>query len=201
MIEFVRGEVHQLAATHIVVDLGGMGVRVQATPATIADLRTGDTRTIPASLVVREDSWTLFGFQDAEEREIFETVQSVSGVGPRTALALVGTLTAEGLRQAVAAEDERALMKVPGIGKKGAQRILLELADRIGAPSPGEPVPSGPASDESIRQAVSSGLVSLGWSNREAESALKSIAQEQPELLATGPVAVALRAALQELQR
>lgn len=200
MIEFVRGEVHQVAATHVVVDLGGMGVRVQATPGTIADLRTGDTRTIPASLVVREDSWTLFGFKDAEEREIFETVQSVSGVGPRTALALVGTLTAEGLRQAVATEDERALMKVPGIGKKGAQRILLELADRIGAPSSPQPVPSA-ATDKSVRQAVSSGLVSLGWSAREAETALKSIAQEQPELLATGPVAVALRAALRELQR
>ena len=200
MIEFVRGEVHQVAATHVVVDLGGMGVRVQATPGTIADLRAGDTRTIPASLVVREDSWTLFGFADAEEREIFETVQSVSGVGPRTALALVGTLTAEGLRQAVAAEDERALMKVPGIGKKGAQRILLELADRIGAPSSAEPAQVATA-DESVRQAVSSGLVSLGWSSREAETALKSVAQDQPELLATGPVAVALRAALRELQR
>jgi Holliday junction DNA helicase RuvA len=200
MIEFVRGEVHQVAATHVVVDLGGMGVRVQATPGTIADLRTGDTRTIPASLVVREDSWTLFGFADAEEREIFETVQSVSGVGPRTALALVGTLTAEGLRQAVATEDERALMKVPGIGKKGAQRILLELADRIGAPSSAEPAQVATA-DESVRQAVSSGLVSLGWSSREAETALKSVAQDQPELLASGPVAVALRAALRELQR
>ncbi len=200
MIEFVRGEVHQVAATHVVVDLGGMGVRVQATPGTIADLRAGDTRTIPASLVVREDSWTLFGFADAEEREIFETVQSVSGVGPRTALALVGTLTAEGLRQAVATEDERALMKVPGIGKKGAQRILLELADRIGAPSSAEPAQVATA-DESVRQAVSSGLVSLGWSSREAETALKSVAQDQPELLATGPVAVALRAALRELQR
>jgi Holliday junction DNA helicase RuvA len=200
MIEFVRGEVHQVAATHVVVDLGGMGVRVQATPGTIADLRAGDTRTIPASLVVREDSWTLFGFADAEEREIFETVQSVSGVGPRTALALVGTLTAEGLRQAVATEDECALMKVPGIGKKGAQRILLELADRIGAPSSAEPAQVATA-DESVRQAVSSGLVSLGWSSREAETALKSVAQDQPELLATGPVAVALRAALRELQR
>lgn len=200
MIEFVRGEVHQVAATHVVVDLGGMGVRVQATPGTIADLRAGDTRTIPASLVVREDSWTLFGFADAEEREIFETVQSVSGVGPRTALALVGTLTAEGLRQAVANEDERALMKVPGIGKKGAQRILLELADRVGAPSSAEPAQVASA-DESVRQVVESGLVSLGWSNREAETALKSVAQDQPELLASGPVAVALRAALRELQR
>ncbi|MCH9718534.1 MAG: Holliday junction branch migration protein RuvA [Actinomycetia bacterium] len=200
MIEFVRGEVHQVAATHVVVDLGGMGVRVQATPGTIADLRAGDTRTIPASLVVREDSWTLFGFADAEEREIFETVQSVSGVGPRTALALVGTLTAEGLRQAVANEDERALMKVPGIGKKGAQRILLELADRVGAPSSAE-LAQVASADESVRQVVESGLVSLGWSNREAETALKSVAQDQPELLASGPVAVALRAALRELQR
>lgn len=200
MIEFVRGEINQLAATHVVVDMGGLGVRLEATPGTIAELRTGDTRQIPASLVVREDAWTLYGFQDREEREIFETVQSVSGVGPRTALALVGTLTGEGLRQAVSSGDEKALMQVPGIGKKGAQRILLELADRIGPPSE---VSTGPthAPDSGVREAIASGLVSLGWSSRDADAAIKEIGQRDPELLNKGPVAVALRAALRELQR
>ncbi len=200
MIEFVRGEVSQLAATHVVVDMGGVGIRLEATPGTIADLRTGDTRQIPASLVIREDAWTLYGFQDREEREIFETVQSVSGVGPRTALALVGTLAAEGLRQAVSTGDERALMKVPGIGKKGAQRILLELAERIGPPANQQAGDSlGP--DNGVREAVSSGLVSLGWSTRDAEAAIREISQREPDLLNKGPVAVALRAALRELQR
>jgi Holliday junction DNA helicase RuvA len=201
MIEFIRGEVRGVAATHIVVDVGGLGLRVQATPGTIADVSPGESRQIPASLVIREDAWTLFGFADTDERELFETVQSVTGVGPRTALALVGTLTADGLRRAVAAGDERALMKVPGIGKKGAQRILLELADRIAAPAGPAPAPAAARVGQDVRAAVASGLVSLGWSAREADTALRAIGERNPELLANGPVAAALRAALRELQR
>lgn len=200
MIDFVRGEVRQVTTTHVVVDVGGMGLRLQATPGTIAEVRVGETRQIPSSLVVREDSWTLFGFSDADEREIFDTVQTVSGVGPRTALALVGTLTAEGLRQAVANSDEAALMKVPGIGKKGAQRILLELADRIGPPV-GSTSGGGRAEESPVREAVASGLVSLGWSVKEADAALRAVAERQPDLLSSGPVPTALRAALRELQR
>jgi Holliday junction DNA helicase RuvA len=200
MIEFIRGEIRQVAATHVVVDVGGMGLRVQATPGTIADLSVGEQRQIPAALVVREDAWTMYGFLDVDEREVFDSVQQVSGVGPRTALALVGTLTADGLRRAVAARDESALMKVPGIGKKGAQRILLELADRIGPPQ-ASAAPAGPAADSGVREAVSSGLMSLGWSAKEAEAAVSAVGASQPDLLAGGPVAVALRAALRELQR
>ncbi len=200
MIDFIRGDVRQVAATHIVVDVGGMGLRLQATPATIAELREGETRQFPASLMVREDAWTLYGFADNDEREVFETVQSVSGVGPRTALALVGTLTADGLRRAVAADDEASLMKVPGIGRKGAQRILLELADRIGAPVAGAPDAGAHAGGE-LHRAVASGLESLGWSAKEAEAAVRAVAEKQPELMASGTVAVALRAALRELQR
>lgn len=200
MIDFVRGEVRQVAATHIVVEVGGLGLRLQATPGTIAELRVGETRQIPSSLVVREDSWTLFGFTDADERELFDTVQTVSGVGPRTALALVGTLTAEGLRRAVAGSDEAALMKVPGIGKKGAQRILLELADRIGAPTGSVADAERPAVSP-VREAVASGLMSLGWSAKESEAAVRAVAEQQPELLNSGPVPTALRAALRELQR
>ena len=121
-------------------------------------------------------------------------------MGPRTALALVGTLTGEGLRQAVSSGDEKALMQVPGIGKKGAQRILLELADRIGPPSEASSGQSH-APDSGVREAVASGLVSLGWSSRDADSAIQEIGQRDPELLNKGPVAVALRAALRELQR
>jgi len=201
MIDFIRGEVRGVAATHIVVEVGGLGLRVQATPGTIAQVTLGESRQIPASLVIREDTWTLFGFADADERELFETVQSVSGVGPRTALALVGTLTADGLRRAVATGDERALMKVPGIGKKGAQRILLELADRIAAPTGPGPAAAPAAHGPDVRSAVASGLVSLGWSSREADAAVRAIAERDPELLANGPVAAALRAALRELQR
>lgn len=140
MIDFIRGQVQRVAESHVVVDVGGIGIRVEATPATVAELAGADIRQVPTSLVIREDSWTIYGFADTDERDVFDLVQTVSGVGPRTAQALVATLTPDGLRRAINQQDVTALMKVPGIGRKGAQRIILELTDRLGAPAtPTEP--------------------------------------------------------------
>lgn len=198
MIDYVRGTVGRRAEGHIVIDVGGLGIRVEAAPATVAALTPGDTHEVPTSLVIREDSWTLYGFADVDEREVFELVQTVSGIGPRTAQALVATLTADGLRQAVHRQDANTVMTVPGIGRKGAQRILLELADRLGPPlsnTPDTPASEAPAS---WHDDVITGLVGLGWSPREAEGAVNTVRGQVPE---DADVSVVLKAALRELKR
>lgn len=202
MIDYVRGSVARLAEGHVVVDVGGVGLRLEAAPATVAALQIGDHRELPTSLVIREDSWTLYGFADSDEREVFELVQTISGIGPRTAQALVATLTPDGLRAAVQRQDVNALVRVPGIGRKGAQRILLELADRLGPPvrppagaanADAAPSRAAGAHDDAL-----SGLVSLGWSQREAETALRAVADHvEPD----AGVATLLKAALGELRR
>ena len=201
MIEYVRGTVGRQAEDHVVIDVGGIGIRVEAAPATVAALAAGSEQQVPTSLVIREESWTLYGFTDDDEREVFQLVQTVSGIGPRTAQALVATLTADGLRQSVQRQDTATIMTVPGIGRKGAQRILLELADRLGPPtghraaSPGDVVPGAQAR---WHEDVITGLVGLGWSPREAEAAVGSVAtQVDPD----ADVAEVLKAALRELKR
>lgn len=199
MIEFVRGTVHRVAEGHVVVDVGGIGVRVEAAPGTVAAVHPGEERELPTSLVVREDSWTLYGFADRDERDVFELVQTISGVGPRTAQALVGTLTPAGLRTAVQREDLAMLTRVPGIGKRGAQRILLELGDRLGpgpsaAPAGVQPPPGG----ADWRADVRSGLLSLGWNPREVEVAVTAV---EPQADDGADVAALLKAALRELRR
>ena len=200
MIEFVRGTVGRRAEGHVVIDVGGIGIRVEAAPATVASMAVGEVREVPTSLVVREDSWTLYGFSDADEREVFEIVQTVSGIGPRTAQALVANLTADGLRTAVLRQDAVTVMTVPGIGRKGAQRILLELADRIGPPkgAVGADTPPVAASEAMWHTDVIQGLVGLGWSQREAEGAVAAVSdQVDPD----AEVGVVLKAALRELRR
>src|SRR5690349_2940372 len=135
VIASLRGRVASVRLDSVVLEVGGVGLLVQATPGTLAELRPGQEAQLSTSMVVREDALTLFGFADADERDVFETVQTVSGIGPRLALAMLAVHTPEGLRAAVASQDLTALMRVPGIGRKGAQRIVLELTDRLGAPS------------------------------------------------------------------
>jgi Holliday junction DNA helicase RuvA len=188
MIAFVRGTVAHAAADHLVVDMGPVGLTVQCTPVTALSVRTGEHVELATSMVVREDGWTLYGFTDLDERTVFEQVQTVSGIGPRIALALLGSLSPDDLRRAIATGDEAALMKVSGIGRKGAQRLILELADRLGAPTsagPGDERPSGtPAGGWSA--AVAAGLTSLGWSAREADAAVAAL---DPDLAAAANVA------------
>ncbi len=135
MISHLDGLVCAIAPEGAVIEVGGVGLLVQATPGTLAALRTGERARVATSLVVREDALTLYGFASDDERDVFELVQTASGVGPRLALAMLASFSPDGLRQAIAAEDVAALTRVPGIGRKGAQRIVLELAGRLGSPA------------------------------------------------------------------
>jgi holliday junction DNA helicase RuvA len=208
MIAHLDGTVSGVAPDGAVIDVGGVGLLVQCTPGTLAGLRTGERARVATSLVVREDALTLYGFGTEDERNTFELVQTASGVGPRLALAMLAVFTPDALRRAVATEDLAALTTVPGIGRKGAQRIVLELSGRLGpAGEAGVGAPAGGAANGAgappWREQVRAGLVSLGWQAREAEHAIAAV---EPEL--TGApggqavdVAVALRAALRVLGR
>jgi len=205
MIAYVRGVVTETAPDAAVVEVGGVGLSVRCSPATIATLRVGQPARVPTSLVVREDSLTLYGFADEDEREVFAILQTSTGVGPRLALAMLGVHRPDTLRRAVAEGNLSLLMQVPGIGRKGAQRIVLELKDRLGAPTgPGNASPNGAGSGSPTRAGweaqVHGALLGLGWSVREADDAVSAIAptaaaEEQPD------VGALLRAALRSLDR
>lgn len=205
MISFVRGTVAAAGADQLVIDLGSVGVTVQCTPGTALSVRHGEHVELMTTMVVREDGWTLYGFADADERTVFEQVQTVTGIGPRIAMALLGTLSPDELRRAVASSDEAALTKVPGIGRKGAQRLILELADRLG------PLPAVVSGDRPSsatggwQQAVAAGLTSLGWSAREADAAVSAIdptlAAEATAAGGAADVGALLKAALRGLDR
>jgi holliday junction DNA helicase RuvA len=198
MIAFVRGTVAQVGLTSVVLDLGSVGLEVQCTPGTIATLRSGGTAQLPTSMVVREDSMTVFGFLDEDEKQLFEMLQTASGVGPKLAQAMLAVLSPEELRRAVATEDVRALTRVPGIGQKGAQRIILELKDRVGAPGGATEMPasSSAAAEASWRVQVRAGLTGLGWSTKEAERALDLVADDVGDIPDVGAL---LRQALRAL--
>jgi len=208
VIAHVDGTVSAVAPDGAVIDVGGVGLLVQCTPGTLARMRPGERARVSTSLVVREDALTLYGFASDDERVTFELLQTATGVGPRLALAALAVLTPDALRRAVATEDLATLTTVPGIGRKGAQRIVLELAGRLGAPGeagvPGGAGPGAAAGAAPWRKQVRSGLVSLGWSARDAEQAIGLV---EPELAADGAdgadvdVSAALRAALRVLGR
>ncbi len=197
MIAFVRGRVAGLTLSSAVLEIGGVGLEVMCTPGTLAGLRTGQEATLPTSMVVREDSLTLFGFVDEDEKQTFELVQTASGVGPKLAQAMVACLSPDDLRRAVATDDVKTLTRVPGVGQKGAQRIILELKDRIGSPTTGHLSPAGPA-DAPWRGQVHQGLVGLGWSTKDADQAVDAVA---PEAGDTPDVAALLRSALRSLSK
>ncbi|MFI1283497.1 MULTISPECIES: Holliday junction branch migration protein RuvA [unclassified Streptomyces] len=207
MIAFVSGPVAALAPTLAVIEVGGVGMAVQCTPNTIAGLRTGEQARLATSLVVREDSLTLYGFADDDERQVFELLQTASGVGPRLAQAMLGVHSPDALRLAVSTGDEKALMAVPGIGKKGAQKLLLELKDKLGAPlgSSGlvgaQRAAAGPAP---WTEQLAAALIGLGYASREAEEAVSAVTPQAEAAIAAGgsaPVPQLLRAALQSLNR
>jgi len=199
MIAFVRGPVAAIGVDSAVIEVGGVGLQVYCHPGTLAGLRPGQEARIATSMVVREDSLTLYGFSDDDEKNLFELLQTASGVGPRLAQAALAVLSPDQLRQAVATEDLVVLVKVPGIGKKGAQRIVLELKDKIGAPSKtvtGRPLQT----QEAWREQVAAGLVGLGYSTRDAEDAVTAVSP----LAADNPnpaVPDLLRAALRVLSK
>ncbi len=177
MIQQLRGTVIEAGATTFTIDVGGVGFKALTTPATAAGLRLGETATVHTSLVVREDSMTLFGFDDPAERDAFELVQTASGVGPKLAVAIVSVLSPSELRQAVSSEDLARLCSVPGIGRKGAQKLVIELKDKVLllAASQDAPRPVA-ATGERWREQVSEGLQGLGWSARDAAAACDNVA-------------------------
>jgi Holliday junction DNA helicase RuvA len=206
MIAFVAGRVASLAPDAAVLEVGGIGLAVQCTPGTLAGLRLGEHAHLATAMIVREDSLTLYGFADEDERVVFGLVQTVSGVGPRLAQAMLAVHSPDALRRAVATEDLGALMLVSGVGRKGAQRIVLELKDRLGAPT-GVGVSGRSrvvAADARWRDQLQSALLGLGWSPREADDALAQVSPDADEALAAGAepdVALLLRSALRSLSR
>lgn len=175
MIASVRGEVTAVDLDSAVVEVGGVGLTVHATPATLATLRRGEQARLATALVVREDALTLYGFADADARGLFTVLQTVSGVGPRLALAMLAVLTPDTLRAALASGDTAVLTQVPGIGRKGAERLVVELRDKVGAtPAPIGP-PSADRSLDRVRSQVTEALVGLGFAVRAAEQAVDAV--------------------------
>ncbi|MBE1488891.1 Holliday junction branch migration protein RuvA [Plantactinospora soyae] len=196
MIASVRGVVAGLSPDGAVIEVGGVGLAVQCAPGTLAGLRVGSPARLATSLVVREDSLTLYGFADDEEKQLFELLQTASGVGPRLAQAVLAVHSPDTVRKAIANADTGALTRVPGIGKKGAERLVLELRDRIGpvaiGPDGAAGVTAGAWPDQ-VRQA----LVGLGWTAAQADQAVAVVAEGiEGE---TPPVPVLLKQAIRLL--
>lgn len=197
MIASVTGAVRRVGLDRVEVTIGGVGMLVHTTPATAATARAGAEITLETSLVVREDSLTLYGFATPGEKETFETAMTVTGVGPRLALAILSVLAPADLAAAVAAADLHALTKVPGVGKKGAERLVLELRDKIAVPGAAA-TPAVAAPGEQDRGQVVEALVGLGWSVKAAGDAVEKVTKA-PD--APRELAALLRAALRELGR
>ncbi|MGV0737906.1 Holliday junction branch migration protein RuvA [Mycobacterium syngnathidarum] len=192
MIASVRGEVIDIALDHAVIEAAGVGYKVMATPSTLATLRRGAESRLITAMIVREDSMTLYGFADGEARDLFLTLLGVSGVGPKIALATLAVHDPQALRQALAEGDVTALTRVPGIGKRGAERMVLELRDKIGPVTPGA---VGGAVGHAVRAPVVEALVGLGFAAKQAEEATDKVLANDPE----ATTASALRAALSML--
>jgi Holliday junction DNA helicase RuvA len=211
MIASVNGRVAAVSPDGAVVEVGGIGLAVQCTPGTIARLQVGESARLSTSLIVREDSLTLYGFADDDERQLFELLQTANGVGPRLAQAVLAIHPPREVRRAVSMADVKALMQVPGIGKKGAERLILELRDRLGSittdTSLDGPALAGLPAVTPVapwRDQLTSALVGLGWSGKEAETAVVELAPvADAQIVETGSVEVAvlLRRALQLLGR
>ncbi|WP_216903159.1 Holliday junction branch migration protein RuvA [Nocardia alni] len=194
MIASVRGEVLEIGLDHAVIEAAGVGYRLNATPATLATLTRGEESRLYTAMIVREDSMTLFGFADTEARELFGLLQTVTGVGPRLAMAVLAVLEPEALRKALAESNVAALTRVPGIGKRGAERMVVELRDKVNlVPVQSGPPGSGPAPVVTpVRDQVVEALIGLGFPAKQAEPAVDAVLAEQPDL----DTSKALRAAL-----
>ena len=173
MIASLRGEVAHIGLDSLVLDVHGVGYRVFTTPATLASVRHGETAALATSLVVREDSLTIFGFSDVDERDVYETLQTVSGVGPKLALAMLAVHTPDDLRRAVDGEDLKLLQLVHGVGPKSAKRLVLELQGKLGSAT-GEP-PVVAADQPPARGDVLDALIGLGWNLKAAEAAVDGV--------------------------
>ena len=177
MIASVSGTVTALQPDGVVVRVGGVGLAVQTTPGTKARLRVGEEAVLATSLVVREDSLTLYGFAEDEERELFELLQTSSGVGPRLAQAVLTVHTPDAVRRALLTEDLTALTLVPGIGRKGAQRMVLELKAKVVGVAAAAPL----AAQAGWRDTLAQALVGLGFGPSDADAAVVRLAEAHPD--------------------
>jgi Holliday junction DNA helicase RuvA len=206
VIASLSGVVGAVEPDGVVIEVGGVGLLLSCTPATVAALRVGEPARLATSLVVREDSLTLFGFLTEDERTVFELLRTATGVGPKLALAMLAVHGPDDVRRAVATEDLAALSLVPGIGRKGAQRIVLEMKDKLGdvvGAHLGRPIRL-PDRRDSWREQLRGGLAGLGWAPREVEDALGAVAGDAEAALAAGAdpdVALLLKRSLQLLSR
>ncbi|WAC89641.1 Holliday junction branch migration protein RuvA [Mycobacterium sp. Aquia_213] len=194
MIASVRGEVLEVALDHVVIEAAGVGYRVNATPSTLSTLRLGSEARLVTAMIVREDSQTLYGFVDGETRDLFLTLLSVSGVGPRLAMATLAVYDADSLRQALADGDVTALTRVPGIGKRGAERMVLELRDKIYTAGARAAAPA--VNGHTVRGPVVEALVGLGFAAKQAEDATDNVLAASREKGEQATTSDALRAAL-----
>lgn len=197
MIASLRGTVLDIQLDHVVLECAGVGYKVLATPATLGTLQRGEEAQVMTTLVVKEDSMTLYGFTSTDDRDMFHVLQTVSGLGPKLALAALSVMGAGDLAQAIAGEESAGLQKIPGVGKRMAQRLVLELKDKVSgfAPALSDVPPATPTATGPIVDDVVEALVGLGFSDKAARPVVEAVAAEQPD--AATPVV--LRAALSQL--
>ncbi|SPT54089.1 Holliday junction ATP-dependent DNA helicase RuvA [Actinomyces bovis] len=180
MISSLRGQVIDLSLTAAVIETGGAGLRVLATPTTLASLRVGQETLLYTELIVREDSMTLYGFADADERDCFQVLLGAKGVGAKLALAMLAVHTPDALRRAIASQDVAALKRVPGLGPKGAQRVIIDVGDKLG-PVQGGGLPVSSAAEPTSSPVSASNpdvvaaLVQLGWNEAAATQAVAAV--------------------------
>ena len=201
MISLLNGVVRSISTDRAIIEVGGVGLSVSLTTSTTSQLNLGAPVQLFTSLVVREDSLTLFGFLDEDSRAAFELVQTVSGIGPKVALAILGAHTPQSLAVAIAQEDIKAIEKVPGIGRKGAQRLILELKGKISD--------FGAAEHRQVhqpmwREQLTSALISLGFSAKDSDSAITAVVSQYADAgidTHTVDISELLKAALQTGRR
>ena len=179
MISILHGTVASVGLDHIDIVVGGIGFRVHVTPAFAQGASRDQEMTVFTSMIVREDSMTLYGFESADERDVFTKLLSVSGIGPKIALAALAVLRPDDLRRAVRDQDLTALQRIPGVGKKSAQRMALEIGDKLGTPAAlpsGEAATASAPTEDAVASEVSAALVGLGWSEAQAAKAFQKLA-------------------------
>ncbi len=175
MIATLTGEIKSISVDRAIIEVGGVGLSVNLTQSAAAHLNLGTNVTFHTSLVVREDSLTLYGFLTAESKQLFEQVQTVSGIGPKVALAILGSLSTDELAAAIATENIAAIERVPGIGRKGAQRLILELKGKLSDLSEGTRRTNH---QHAWREQLTNALISLGFAPKDSDRAITSIVNE-----------------------
>ncbi|MDO4916675.1 MAG: Holliday junction branch migration protein RuvA [Rothia sp. (in: high G+C Gram-positive bacteria)] len=197
MISSLTGTITHKSLHSVIIDVNGFGMLVHAPARTIAEQHVGEKTTILTTMIVREDSMTLYGFSEVAEREVFDMMLTVSGIGPRIALAVLDVHTASAVERAVATGDDKAFTKVSGIGPKGARRIVLELAGKlILADDSSDELPL--SHDVAWKPQVLDALMGLGWTEKDALAAVDSYVAAHPQSETFG-VAQALKSVLATL--